>query len=202
MNIKQYAEQASLLKREADQLLADLALIDIFARFGVVHLTGSYKYDLMTRRDIDVCVEMANPSEEMLFDMGVAIAALPHVGSMYFRNEYVLRTPGNPLAMFWVVDVYRPGGDKWTVDILVSTPAEVKRVIDAGAEQLHGLDPEKRACILEIKGHLTATKDYRKTYKSTDIYEAVMKGGVKDLAGWNAWWKHVAIKSPGTRNTP
>jgi hypothetical protein len=101
---------------------------------------------------------------------------------MYFRNEYVMQTPGNPLAMIWCIDIYPPGSAKWKVDILVSMLAEVNRVLNAGAELLSGLDKEKREHILKIKSPLSATKEYGISLRSTDIHEAVMKGGVKDLS--------------------
>ena len=188
-----YVMQASNLKGEATKLLENLTLLDVLSRHGIIQLTGSYQYDLMTKRDIDICVGIEDPSLDVAFTMGREISLLPWVGSMYFRNEHVLQTPGNPLAMFWCVDVHPPGTEKWKVDILVATPGEVDRVVTAGASVLLGLDEEKRERILAIKGRLSTAKDYGKTIKSTDIYEAVMTGGVKDLAGWKAWWRNHTI---------
>ena len=103
------------------------------------------------------------------------------------------------MAIFWCVNVIPPGTEKWKVDILISSPEEVNRVVSTGAALLRGLDEEKRERILEIKGYLSTAKEYGKTIRSTDIYEAVMKAGVKDLAGWKAWWKNKSIKEASTR---
>ncbi len=190
--MKDYAEQADLLKREAGQLLAELNLAELLKNYGPVHLTGSYEYDLMTRRDIDICVEVASPSVDLLFSMGKDLAKLPGVGSMYYRNELELQTPGNPRAMFWCVDIRRPsvhGTQQWKLDILVSSPDEVNRVLSKGTGLLRKIDRVKRERVLEIKGPLSTTSGYGKTYRSTDIYEAVIEGGVEDLAGWRAWWR-------------
>jgi len=178
------------LKREADWLLEELGLVSILEQYGIVCFTGSYQYDLMTRRDIDICVEVDSPCINDVFAMGEKIALLPGVGSMLFRNEFVLHTLGNPVAIFWCVDVESQWTGKWNVDILISTPAEVERIVIAGEELLRGLDEEKRASILEIKGPLSAIKEYGISFKSTNIYEAVMEAGVKDLAGWKEWWKN------------
>lgn len=182
-------KQAVELKAAASQLLDEMHLIIVLERYGQVETTGSYKYGVMTWRDIDLCVAVQEPTTRLLFDMGKEIAGLPHVGSMYFRNEYVLHTPGNPVAMFWAVEVFPPGGERWKLDVLVATQAEVRRVLAIGEEQLHGIDDAKRASILAIKSVLGNTKGYRVAYRSTDIYEAVMKGGVVDLRGWKAWWE-------------
>jgi len=185
----EYILQAGLLKEEASKLLEDLNIVEVLSHHGDVHLTGSYQYDLMTKRDIDICVGIEDPSVDVAFAMGKEMSMLAWVGSMYFRNEYVLKTPGNPLAMFWCVDIVPPGAGKWKVDVLLSSPAEVNRVLSAGERLLRGLDEEKRECILRIKAPLSATKEYGVTFRSTDIYEAVMKGGVKDLAAWTSWWR-------------
>ncbi len=182
-------EQAVELKAAASQLLEEMHIITLLERYGQVEVTGSYKYGVMTWRDIDLCVAVQEPTTPLLFDMGKEIAGLPHVGSMYFRNEYALHTPGNPVAMFWTIDVFPPGGERWKLDVLVATQAEVRRVLAIGEEQLHGIDDAKRASILAIKSVLGKSKGYRVAFRSTDIYEAVMKGGVEDLRGWKAWWK-------------
>ncbi len=197
--MKDYAKQADLLKQEATRLLAELNLAELLKKYGQVHLTGSYEYDVMTRRDIDICVEVASPSIELLFSMGKDLALLPGVGSMYYRNEFELQTPGNPRAMFWCVDMQRHDGhgtQTWKLDVLVSSPDEVNRVLAKGMELLRRIDKVKRENILRIKGALSATSDYGKAYRSTDIYQAVIEGGVKDLAGWKAWWRETG---KGTR---
>lgn len=194
-----YIIRADLLKEEAGKLLEDLNLVEVLRHYGDVLLTGSHQYNLMTKRDIDICVSIENPSLDVAFALGRELSMLPWVSSMYFRNEYILQTPGNPLAMFWCVDVYPPASEKWKVDILIAMPIEVNRVVRAGAALLQGLDEEKRAHILKIKGQLSTTKDYGITFRSTDIYEAVMVGGVNDLAGWKAWWKGREIKDREVR---
>ncbi|MBN2150876.1 MAG: hypothetical protein JW839_05510 [Candidatus Lokiarchaeota archaeon] len=190
--MKDHVKQADLLKKEAGQLLVELNLAELLNKYGQVHITGSYEYDLMTRRDIDICVEVVNPSIELLFSMGKDLALLPGVGSMYYRNELELQTPGNPRAMFWCVGMQRHDGhgmQKWNLDILVSSPEEVERILAKGVELLRKLDRTRRERVLKIKGPLSATGDYGKAYKSTDIYEAVIEGGVENLAGWKAWWR-------------
>jgi hypothetical protein len=182
-------KQAAELKAAASQLLDEMHIITLLERYGQVETTGSYKFGVMTWRDIDLCVAVPEPTTLLLFDMGKEIAGLPHVGSMYFRNEYVLRTPGNPVAMFWTVDVFPPGGKKWKLDVLVATHGEVRRVLAIGEELLHGIDDAKRASILAIKSVLGKSTGYRVSFRSTDIYEAVMKDGVVDLRGWKSWWK-------------
>ncbi len=195
MRAQNCGTQASLLKKEATQLITDMGLAEILRFHGHYYFTGSYAYNLMTRREIDVCVEVADPQVEEIFAIGREIAALPGVGLMSFRNEFVFRTPGNPQAMFWTVDVHRLGWPKWKVDLLFATPAEVQRGLSTGAKILHELNEETRARILELKMTLSTTKEYGVTFRSTDIYEAVMMGGVKDLAGWNAWWMTKVTKS-------
>ena len=49
-----------------------------------------------------------------------------------------------------------------------------------------GLTDETRLAILEIKSEIASNPKYRKSIFSTDIYQAVLEKGVKDLRGFRA----------------
>jgi len=177
---------AERLKKEADMLLLKTEVLNLLSEYGGVQLTGSYKYNLMTWPDIDICLEIKSLKREMVFEIGQRLSAIPNVGTMYFRDEFVLRTAGNPLAMFWCVEIFE-GPTKWKIDVLISNPEEVKRVISIGENIFRNLNEENRRTILEIKSQLSSSPDYRIKFRSTDIYDAVLQHGVKNLEEWNEW---------------
>jgi hypothetical protein len=178
---------ASRLRTEADELLRSTGLMPLLGPYGKVYSTGSYAYDLMTWRDIDLCVATEDLSVGTMFRLGSALAELPHVGSMYYRNEFVMRTPGNPLAVFWCVDFYLPGKEKWKVDVLLAGPDEVRRVLLPGEQLQKSLTPEAREAILRIKDVVCRRPAYRQEYGSQAIYRAVIEGNVMSVEGWDEW---------------
>jgi hypothetical protein len=181
--------RARRLRREAERLLADTGMVRLLSRYGTVTPTGSYVYDLMTWRDVDLCLALDDPGGlERAFEIGRGLAALPGVGAMYFRNEFVLETEGNPSAVFWCVEARAEDGQDWKVDVLIADPEEVARVTSPGEGLLEELTEESRASILEIKAALSREPGYRREFRSEDVYEAVLRHGVASLDEWRAWW--------------
>ena len=182
-------EKSAVLKREADKLLADSGLLALLAEYGEVHLTGSYSYDLLTWRDIDICLVLITLRAEIILDIAKRVAAIPHIGSMYYRNEYVMRTRGNPEAFFLCVDFYLPGDIKWKVDILVADDAEVQRVLQAGRAMADRLISETREAIVRIKTVICRRPGYRMKFGSRTVYEAVLDHGIRTVEEWDAWYR-------------
>jgi hypothetical protein len=168
------------LRREADLLLASSGLLEKLSRHGKVEVTGSYAHDLLTRRDLDVCVAVESLHVHPVFEVGRSLAALPGVGKLTYRNELVLKTEGNPVGVFWGLTL----GAGWPVEILLAEPAEVRRVVDPLREMLIEMTEEQWLAILRIKAELTDHPGYGREFRSTDIYEAVMRDGVADVDGW------------------
>jgi hypothetical protein len=179
---------AARLRAGADELLRSTGLLSLVGHYGQTCATGSYAYDLMTWRDIDLCVATEDLSVGTMFRLGAALAALPHVGSMYYRNEFVMQTQGNPLAVFWCVDFYLPEQEKWKVDLLFAGAEEVGRVLLPGRQLQERLTPEAREAILHIKAVLCRRPAYRQEYGSQAVYRAVTEGNVRTVEEWEAWW--------------
>jgi hypothetical protein len=178
---------ASLLRAEAVALLDGTHLLETLRTYGEVHVTGSCSYDLMTWRDIDLCVGTQMLNIETIFRLGLALASLPHVGSMYYRNEFIMNTPGNPRAVFWCTDFYLPDSQRWKVDILLAEPEEVERILGYGRQLMQRLTGPARAIILEIKNVVCRRPGYRQEFGSREIYDAVLDHNVVTLEDWDAW---------------
>jgi len=177
------------LREEAERLLESTGIVRLLSRHGAVSATGSYLYDLMTWRDVDLCLALEDPgSLDVVFEIGRGLAALQGVGAMYYRNELVLETEGNPRAVFWCVEVRDEDGAEWKVDVLIAKPEEVARVLAPGRRLVEELTEESRASILEIKAALSREPGYRREFSGRDVYEAVLRHGVGSLEEWRAWW--------------
>jgi hypothetical protein len=142
----------------------------------------------MTWRDIDICLAMESPAQSIgvLFSLGGELAALPGAATLYFRNEFVLQTDGNPRAVFWCVEFLSQPGSTWKVDILVSTANEVEGVLAEGHALLGSLTPAQRMAILKLKFPLSGHPLYRVRFRSTDIYRAAIEEGITAPAAFLA----------------
>lgn len=65
----------SLIKREADKLLYEKGLFNIFHDFGTPHIHGSYALNLMTWRDLDIYIQTDNISATDFFVLGSKICS-------------------------------------------------------------------------------------------------------------------------------
>ena len=182
-------EQAAILKRDADQLLDESGLLSVLSKHGEVTFTGSYYYNLMTWRDIDICLPVVDQPMPIAADIVAQLAANETVASIYIRNEHVLMTEGNPKAVF-ICTEFLPGEQElWKADVLLGSPELVAETIAPGRELVSKLTTSTREAILLIKSELCKRPNYRQDIKSTDIYRAVLDAGVRDLPEWEQWWK-------------
>lgn len=188
--MRNYLEQAERLHEEATELLRETDLVAILKNYGEVYLTGSYLYEVMTWRDIDLCLQVEHVDIPAVFELGRVLSSLPHVGFMYYRNEFVLKTPGNPRAVFWCVDFVFSPNAKWKVDILISTTTHVKPIVDEGRELSERLTPRSRETVIKLKSVLGELPGYRREFRSSDIYTAVLDHGVTSVEEWHHWWKN------------
>ncbi len=182
-----YLKYASKLKIEAAEILKKTKIMEILSCFGNVLLTGSYSYDLMTWRDIDLCLAVEKPTPKLMLKIGTKLLNNKNVATMYYRNEYVLGTPGNPKAIFWCIELKDKKRKRWKIDILVSEKKTVEKVIKPGILLRKKLTPELRGKILALKGILSQKKGYRSTFRSTDIYKAVIDDNVSSISEWTKW---------------
>ncbi len=180
----QLIETAYDLRIAAETLLSQSGLPSVLKQYGTLHSTGSYYYDLMTWRDIDLCLSVSRIDIAVAFSIGKDIASLPGVGSMYYRNELVLRTAGNPEGIFWCIDLRDHISELWKIDVLISTNNVIENVRMPGLLLKQSLTAATRSTILKIKAELSKRPAYRREYRSTDIYRAVINAGVTNIMEW------------------
>jgi hypothetical protein len=175
------------LGARADRLLERTGLLGLLSAYGEVRPTGSFVYGLMTREEIDLCLAVPEPTVVLAFETGRRISGIAGVGSMLYRNELVLRTPGNPRGLLWCVDLAAEDGPMWKLDLLVADRGEVERVLRRGEELLARLDEETRAAILELKRVVCDPSRPEGAARSADVYEAVLDHGVRGMDDWRRW---------------
>jgi hypothetical protein len=178
----------SSITGEADKILNNCGLSGILRNYGNVLPTGSYVLGLMTWRDLDIYIENDKLTERDFFKMGGEIASRLKPQRMHFRNELLAKTPGLPAGLYW--GIYVSGlvcPDEWKIDIWAMSSAQ-KETLQKDFDALKAsVNEQNRPLILAIKDHYWRHPEYRKTFHSLDIYQAVIQENVrsvKEFAGW------------------
>jgi len=172
------------IKKEADEILHQKGLFSLLQRYGAPHVTGSYDLDLMTWRDLDIYLQTDSISEENFFSLGGEITTLLHPAKMSFRNERLAKTEGLPNGFYWGVYLGNERAGAWKIDIWAVNKDECEQLLRYCRALKEQLTPESSLKILEIKSQCWQHPEYRRSFSSKDIYEAVLQNGVSDIDGF------------------
>lgn len=173
------------IKQEADDILYHKGLLDILKSFGTPHISGSYALNLMTWRDLDIYLEVENNTAADFFLLGSKIATALNPVKMSFRNEIIKRTEGLPHGFYWGIYLGDERNGAWKIDIWAVDKTECTRLLDFCKEIETKLTPESSLQILGIKSQCWKDLNYRRSYTSMDIYNAVLEEGVSTLEAFD-----------------
>ncbi len=109
------------LRREADHILDERGFLPLLHRFGTPRVHGSYSFQLMAWRDLDVYLVADDLSVPGFFALGSDIATRLGPVRMRFRNERRAQTPGLPVGLYWGVYLEPAESDGWKIDLWAIT---------------------------------------------------------------------------------
>jgi hypothetical protein len=171
------------IRNEADGLL-DAGLRTLLARYGDVHIVGSYALGLMTWRDLDIHLVHEDPDLPAFFRLGGEMAVLLQPARMHFRDERRVATPGLPPGLYWGVYLGDERAGAWKIDVWMTNGRAFEEVQAFGDRVASRLDARTRRAILAIKRACWRHPQYRRAFTSADVYSAVLDRGVRDAAGF------------------
>lgn len=183
MNDSSFSLNAQI-KKEADEILYAKGLLNRLCAYGTPHVSGSYALDLMTWRDLDVYLEVADTTRIDFFQLGAEICSVLAPVKMSYRNELIAKTKGLPAGLYWGIYLGNERAGAWKIDLWAVEAMECRRLIAYCGALQQALTPANRTLITAIKSHCWQDPAYRKAYTSTDIYQAVLEHKVTDLAGF------------------
>jgi len=178
-----------LLKDEADDILYRQELIAILSKYGVPHITGSYALNLMTWRDLDIYIQKDNMNEDEFFQLGAAINKRYQPVKMSYRNEIISQTKGLPFGLYWGVYLGNERKGAWKIDIWAVNEKECRQLLKFCDDIAVKLTPLTTQIILTIKSNCWQDPEYRRSYTSSDIYEAVLDNGITTLEDFKTYLK-------------
>lgn len=172
----------SRIRKEADEILYDKGLFAMLKDFGKPHITGSYALNLMTWRDLDIYLETENITVENFFRLGTEINNRFTPVKMSFRNERITQTRGLPAGLYWGIYFGNERKGAWKIDLWAVNTDECRQRLQFCDDIAAKLAPSSREIIMAIKSACWQDPEYRRSYGSKDIYDAVLYEQVKTLA--------------------
>ncbi len=178
----------STIMNEANKILYDQGLLEILGKYGTPVLTGSYVLELMTWRDLDIYLESNDMTEVRFFELGRDIALCLKPRRMQYRNEFVGKTPGLPLGLYW--GIYITGLDfpeEWKIDIWALDSQEMELCQEEFDDLRSRISIDDRPAILTIKHQFCQYSEYQRSFSSVDVYRAVIEEDIKSIEEFARW---------------
>ncbi len=171
--------------RQARDIIRHTGVMEAFADAGgEAHVVGSVAMDLMmTHRDIDIHAYTPTLTVKDSFAVMEHIAECPNVTRMKYRN--LLAT--DEACMEWHAWYAGEGGNELQLDIIhIQKGSRYDGYFERMAEHIKAaLTPETRLAILRLK----AETPCRTHVPGVEIYQAVLRDGVRTWADFAAWRK-------------
>lgn len=169
--------------RQARTILDDLALLDVWSRYGRPVLVGAVAHGLALDPDIDLEIYCPRLDPADGFAVLAAVASCPGVRETRFQNHM----DGPDKALYWQIRYRDAAGELWKIDMW-SAPDDY--ALPRGEHLVEplgrALTPETRQAILRLKAWRA---DTGASFLSIDLYRAVLDGGVRrpeELTRWLA----------------
>ncbi len=190
-------EKSRLLQSAGQRVAAALDFERRWSAAGKVVPVGSARFGLMTTPNLDYEIYTDRPTPAAGFAVACALAAVPGVTGIDYRNFLNTDDPG----LYWRIDYRDADGRAWDIDAwLVSFDHPQAGMAKAFAVAMAAmLTDEMRERILTVKTAARAEGPVR----GIDVYKAVIAGGVRTLAEFRAWTaRHPPAKMETWRPQP
>jgi mRNA interferase MazF len=163
---------SSKTKKDADEILKNLDLLNILSRFGEVRIGGSYYLDLMWGPDIDINVKSENHRSSALNFLD-EILQKRLFQKVEFGDFEKFERERRPKA-FIVVCKIEFNNRKWEIEIWFKQDFDTE-YIDKIENKIKNLSSDKRLEILKIKEKRELSKLDKHKLSSLEIYRNILE---------------------------
>ena len=173
------------LKAEADCLIDGCGLPGLLASYSAWFIGGSYSYDLMCWRDLDIYVLEPTHDLKRCFEFGYELTRRVNAKRANFRNQL----GSEPHGLYWGIRLGEILEGAWKLDVWFLDEAGYNNHIAYTERIRHDLTPETKSAILAIKEALWRHPSFRKTITSDLIYRSVFDCDVRSVAEFEEFIK-------------
>jgi hypothetical protein len=166
------------LKTEAELLIRRSKLPESLIGYSGWFVGGSYSYDLMCWRDLDIYVLDPHHDLKRCFEIGYQVTQRLAAKKARFTNN----VGDEPNGLYWGIKLGDERQGAWKLDLWFLDDKGYEQHAQYSADMRATLTDETRIAILEIKEEYWRRREYRDTITSDVIYRAVLDGGVRTVA--------------------
>jgi len=171
------------LKQEADCLMSACGIADLLAFYPQWFVGGSYSYDLMVWRDLDVYILDPTHDLKMCFDVAFSLSERLPAWKSRFTNNIGCE----PNGYYWGLKTGDEREGAWKLDLWFLDQEGFDEHQRYTSMMNARLTPETRTSIHGIKESYWRRLEYRDTVTSDHIYRAVLDGGVTRVDEFEEW---------------
>lgn len=162
------------LKGEAERLIRGCRLTELLSAYPRWFLGGSYAYDLMCWRDLDIYVLDSVHDLKRCFEVGYQLTDRLSARKSRFTNN----VGGHPNGLYWGIKLGEERKGAWKLDVWFLDLAGYEQHAAYVAKMKARLTPQTTSAILAIKEAYWRRPEYRDTVTSDMIYRAVLDEGI------------------------
>lgn len=194
-DIGELRKEQGRLKSQADKLLRETAIFELFSKYGELSaIGGSYQYDLMVYPDLDVGLLSPDVDKRLFAELVSDIVASQYVRKIATADcvNFAPVHKGRPKG-YWIGLEIPFENDRWGLDCWLQQPAWTTDGTDTYAERLGTLEQTGRDAILLIKYDLIRRGLYGRTVFSDNVYDAVLDGNVRSITEFDQYRKNASM---------
>lgn len=171
------------LKAEADLLIQSCGLRELLSNYERWFVGGSYSYDLMCWRDLDVYILDRQADLKQCFEVGYELTRRLGAKKARFTNNVSSAPRANePSGFYWGIKLGDERQGAWKLDVWFLDLPAFEEHENYGAQMRRRLTAETARVIREIKEAFWRRPEYRDTITSDLIYRAVLDHGALSKA--------------------
>jgi hypothetical protein len=176
------------LRAEANRLILSCRLAELLAEYPGWFVGGSYSYDLMCWRDLDVYVLDPTHDLKRCFEIGYELTGRLAAKKSRFTNNI----GGEPNGLYWGIKLGDVRQGAWKLDVWFLSRMGYDQHAAYSSRMRERLTTKNRSIILAIKEAYWRRPSYRDTVTGDMIYRAVLDQGVRTISDFDRFIKEIA----------
>lgn len=164
------------LKVEIDEIISKHSLVELLKRYGDVHITGSYVYDLMAWKDFDIVLKLHKYNKDEIYELVKELGVKINPQRIRILDN-LNKTEANRPEGVWI-GLYV---DDWKIDIWLMNSENFNKEVQITKDLAEKLKNTDKEILISIKSVLSKDPDYHVKFSSVDLYDAYLRGNVRTV---------------------